>query len=283
MSSKGPHKLAVPLSRSDYTFLQTFLRDRIGHELGEGKEYLVESRLGTLATRMELTGVAAVFDCLRRGCEPAIREAVCDAMVTCETSFFRNPSAFDRLRNSVLPALLESRADDRKLRIWCAGCSTGQEPYSLAITLLDHFPEAKGWDVRIVATDVSEPVLRQAEAGTFSPSEVRRGLSDGLLRTYFTPKSGHYEIGPEVRRLVRFEKLNLVGPSPFSAEFDLILIRNVLIYFTTAARAEVFRSLRRAIHADGYLLLGESETILGQSDDFTFAADGMDYYRPAPS
>lgn len=274
--------MADPLSRSDYVFLQGFLRDRLGHELGEGKEYLVESRLGAIAPGLGLRGVGPLIDRLRHAPEPGMREAVCEAMVTCETTFFRNTSAFARLRDGVLPALVRARAVERKLRIWCAGCSTGQEPYSLAVTLLDGVPEARGWDIRIVATDVSAAVLRQAEAGVFSANEVRRGLPDGLLRSYFLPTGARWVVSPEVRRLVRFEHLNLVDPAPFTAEFDLILIRNVLIYFTAEARARAFETLRRAIRDDGYLFLGESETILGQSDDFIFAEGEMDSYRPAP-
>jgi len=273
--------VARPLSRADYLFLQEFLLARIGHDLGEGKEYLVESRLGTLARDLGFDGLAPIFDRLRAGREPAIAVSVCEAMVTGETSFFRNASAFERLRESVFPRLLAARADERRLRIWSAGCSTGQEPYSLALTLLDHFPETRRWDVRILATDVSEPALRQAEVGSFSAQDVRRGLDDRHLRAYFTPHEGRWLVGTEARRMVKFEPHNLLDPRPFPGTFDLILVRNVLIYFATSARARVFSLIRRSIRDDGFLFLGESETILGQGDDFTFAEAGLDYYRPA--
>jgi chemotaxis protein methyltransferase CheR len=273
-----------PLRRSDYEYMQGFLRDRIGHELGEGKEYLVEGRLGPLAAGLGVEGVAALVDRLRRSADPALAGAVCEAMVTGETSFFRNASAFERLRTTVFPALFRARAGERRLRVWSAGCATGQEPYSVAMLLLDNFTEARTWDVRIVATDVSAPLLRQAERGEFSTQETSRGLDAHWLRTYFHhERHGRWRVGAEVRKLVRFERHNLLDPPREHGEFDVILVRNVLIYFADAARVRVFSGLRQAIRDDGYLFLGESETILGQETGFTFAEGGMDYYRPAIS
>lgn len=269
------------LSAPDYVFLKCFLRDRIGHDLGEGKEYLVVSRLAPVVNALGLSSLADLFLRLRRACDPAVASTVCEAMVTCETSFFRNVSAFDRLRVSVIPALMSVRKTEKTLRIWSAGCSTGQEPYSIAILLVEHFPELRGWDVRIVATDLSDRALRQAEQGDYSEQEIRRGLSDVLRRTYFSPNSQRWMIDPAIRRLVSFEKLNLNATHLPMSTFDLIFIRNVLIYFATECRASVYAMLRRSIQDDGYLFLGESETILGQGDSFTFAEDGMDYYRPA--
>ena len=274
--------MAQTLSRSDYEYLQRFLLDRLGHELGEGKEYLVESRLGTLSARLGLKGIAAIVDRLRRTSDAELVTSVCEAMVTGETSFFRNPSAFERLKSTVFPTLLRERAGERRLRIWSAGCASGQEPYSIALTLLDNFPEARTWDVRILATDIAAPLLRQAELGGYTPQEVGRGLDTDWLRTHFHERGGRWWVGPEVRRLVRFERRNLLEPPREHAEFDVILVRNVLIYFADDARAHVFAGLRQAIRDDGYLFLGESETILGQETDFVFAEGVMDYYRPGP-
>lgn len=273
-----------PLRRSDYEFLQGFLRDRIGHDLGEGKEYLVEARLGPVAAGLGLSGLAPLVDRIRKGGDADLVGSICAAMVTGETSFFRNASAFDRLRSTVFPALLKARAGERRLRIWSAGCSTGQEPYSIALTLLDNFSEARTWDVRILATDVSAPLLRLAEAGEYSAQDVSRGLDPHWLRTYFhQERHGRWRIGPDARRLVRFERHNLLDPPRDHGAFDVILVRNVLIYFADGPRARVFAGLRTAIRDDGYLFLGESETILGQETQFTFAEGVMDYYRPAIS
>lgn len=276
--------MGEPMRRADYEYMQGFLRDRIGHELGEGKEYLVEARLGPLAVGLGLAGTAPLIDRLRRSAEPGLADSVAAAMVTGETSFFRNASFFDRLRTSVFPALMTARAESRRLRVWSAGCSTGQEPYSVAMTLLESFPEVRAWDVRILATDVSAPLLRQAEAGEYKAQEVGRGLDAHWLKAYFHHERhghGRWRIDPEVRRLVRFERHNLLDPPREHGEFDLVLARNVLIYFSESARARAFAGLRRAIRDDGYLFLGESETILGQETGFTFAEGGMDYYRPA--
>ncbi len=274
--------MGEPMRRADYEYVQGFLRDRIGHELGEGKEYLVEGRLAPLAASLGLAGVAPLVDRLRRSADPELAASICAAMITGETSFFRNTSAFERLKATVFPALLAARAEERRLRIWSAGCSTGQEPYSIAMTLLDHFPEVHAWDVRILATDVSAPLLHQAELGEYKGQEVSRGLDPRWLKAYFHhERHGRWRIGPEARRLVRFERQNLLDPPRDHGEFDLVLVRNVLIYFADAARARVFATLRRAIRDDGYLFLGESETILGQETEFTFAEGGMDYYRPA--
>lgn len=274
--------MAHPLTRTDYEYLQRFLLDRLGHELGEGKEYLVESRLGTLSAKLGLDGIASVVDRLRRTSDPELVTSVCEAMVTSETSFFRNPSAFERLKTTVFPALFKERAGERRLRIWSAGCASGQEPYSIALTLLDNFPEARTWDIRILGTDISAPLLRLAEQGRYSAQEVGRGLDSDWLRVHFQERAGRWSVGPEVRRLVRFERQNLLDPIRDHAEFDVILVRNVLIYFADDARARVFSMLRRAIRDDGYLFLGESETILGQETEFLFAQGGMDYYRPGP-
>jgi chemotaxis protein methyltransferase CheR len=269
------------LRPADYDFLQDFLRDRIGHELGEGKEYLVQSRLEPLASRLGHRGLSPLFARLRQGAAD-LEQEVCAAMVTAETSFFRNPSVFERIRTAILPPLLSVRARERRLRIWSAGCATGQEPYSLAMTLLEEFPMLSGWDVRILATDLSAALLQQAEAGVFTTSQVRRGLSPTLVNSFFDSRDGVWQIKPEPRRLIQFSRHNLLDRPPGSDEFDLILVRNVLIYFSDSARAKVFATLRRMVREDGYLILGDSETILGQETDFRFGEDGMDFYRPNP-
>jgi chemotaxis protein methyltransferase CheR len=272
--------VAQSIQATDYAFLRIFLKERIGHELGDGKEYLVVSRLVPVVETFRLETLKALFDRLRRTRDLLLEDAICEAMVTCETSFFRNPSVFERLRRSAFPTLLTTRASERRLRIWCAGCSTGQEPYSVAMLLHEHFPESRAWDVKILATDVSERVLKAAALGEFSDAEVKRGLGTDYLRTYFSKRNNTWVVEPVIRKRIHFEKFNLMSPSFHTSEFDIILIRNVLIYFTDEVRARIFASLRRALRDDGFLFLGESETILGQGDEFTFGEDGMDYYRP---
>ena len=273
--------MAEPLKSADYDFLRTLLRDRLGHDLGDDKEYLAVSRLAALSQANGLTSLAALFDRLRQARDATLEDAVLGAMLTGETRFFRSSSLFDCLRLRVLPALIKAHADAQRLNVWCAGCSTGQEPYSIAMLLADHFPELARWDVSILATDFSEPALRQAREGSYTIAEIGRGLPETTLRTHFRPHAGRWVIGAEARRHINFQRLNLADPLPFRAEFDIIFIRNVLIYFGIERKLAVFEGLRRAIKDDGYLFLGESETILGLSGEFACSTEGFEFFRPA--
>lgn len=274
--------MAIPVHCSDYQFLREFLNSRIGHDLGEGKEYLVQSRLGALAESSGLPGLAVLFERLRKTRDSALETAVVEAMVTCETSFFRTPSLFESLRQTVVPSLIRARANQRRLNIWCAACSTGQEPYSLAITLHDHFPELRRWDVTILATDISEHALRKGRTGSYSETDVRRGLDPGTLNSHFHASHRRWAVNAEIRRPVTFRSLNLASPLTFDEEFDIVLLRNVLIYFSTQQKRIVLNGIRNAMRDDGFLYLGESETILGLSDEFTYPPGGQEFYRPAP-
>ncbi len=268
------------LSHPDYVYLRELLRNRIGHDLGEGKEYLAESRLGNLVESRGIPNISTLFQRLRFT-DRSLEIATVEAMLTCETSFFRGSLTFERLRRIVIPSLAAARADQRRIRIWCAACSTGQEPYSIAITLLDHFPELTSWDVSILATDISEKVLAQAREASYSTIEVRRGLTDTTLRTHFENRDDRWILRSPARRLVAFKSLNLIEPLGTLQEFDIIFLRNVLIYFCPQAKSQVLSSARRAIQDDGYLFLGESETILGTEADFDLPAADLDFFRPA--
>lgn len=274
--------MTLPLLCTDYQYLREFLNSRIGHDLGEGKEYLVQSRLGAVAESKGIPGLAVLFDRLRKSRDAALETAVVEAMVTCETSFFRTPSLFASLKRTVIPDLLRARAATRRLNVWCAGCSTGQEPYSVALTLYDEFPELRRWDVSILATDISEFALRRGRSASYSETDVRRGLDASTLKTHFHPLHHRWVVNAEIRRLVTFRALNLAEPLPFDDEFDIVFLRNVLIYFCPQQKRSVLRGLRNAIRDDGYLFLGESETILGLSEQFTFPPGGQEFYRPAP-
>ena len=265
----------------DYRRIRDLLLERAGHDLGEGKEYLVESRLSILAELRGLAGPASLLERLKRFRERWLEDALVEAMMTGETSFFRNPSVYQRMRLDVLPALLASRSSSRRLRIWSAGCSTGQEAFSLAILILDHFPEARAWDVRIVATDISETALQQARDAIFNATEVRRGLNETQIQRHFIPLGTRWKLSDEVKGLVSFQKVNLIDSLPFESEFDVVFLRNVLIYFQADLKPGIFKAVRRSLRDDGYLFLGDSETILGVSRDFVFPPGDLDYYRPA--
>jgi chemotaxis protein methyltransferase CheR len=273
--------VAAPLSDSNYRFLREFLHARIGHDLGEGKEYLALSRLGTLVESRGLPSLSALFDLLSRPGDTALETAVAEAMVTGETTFFRTPAAFESLRRDVIPNLMRARAETRRLRIWSAGCSTGQEPYSIAFILAEHMSELSHWDVSILATDLSEHALRQARAGAYTDADTRRGLPPAMLDRHFHRRDDRWVVSPEIRKLVTFETRNLVDLMAFRSEFDVVMLKNVLIYFFADKKRAVLEGVRRAIKDDGYLFLGESETILGISSQFCFPPTGLEYYRPS--
>jgi chemotaxis protein methyltransferase CheR len=189
-----------------------------------------------------------------------------EALTTNETSWFRDGDPFTALRTQLLPALAKNRPS-RKLRVWCAACSSGQEPYSVAITALDT-PEVAGWDIEILATDLNEAVLRQGRAGSYSPLEVNRGLPAATLAKHFTRDGVNWRIAPAVASCVRFSALNLVRPFPPMGRFDVVLLRNVLIYFDLSTKRDVLRRVRQVLAPDGYLFLGAAEMTMGVDDSW---------------
>ncbi|HEV3165677.1 MAG TPA: protein-glutamate O-methyltransferase CheR [Isosphaeraceae bacterium] len=272
------------IPRHDYLFLMQFLREHLGHDLGEGKEYLLEGRLGPLAASLGLADVSTLIHRLRRGKDQPLGEAVLEAMITGETSFFRTTKMFDRLRRLAIPALMGARASSRRLRIWCAACSTGQEPYSVAMTLADHFPTLRSWSVDLLATDTSERLLQRAREGLYSPAEVHRGLPKPALRKHFTPVGDRWQVAADLRRSIRFRKFNLLHTfTELGARFDMIFMCNILIYLDGTTKSHILARLREVIEPDGYLFLGESETILGLTEHFTVTQGDDPFYRPAAS
>ncbi len=270
------------VSKSDYQFLCSFLREQMGYELGEGKEYLVDGRLAPVAATFGLNDVSSLLHQLRITKDQILRTAIIDAMAINETYFFRAPQVFDTLRSKILPALFVARCNSRCLRIWCAGCSTGQEMYSIAMMLNDHFPELCGWSIQLVGTDISDQSLNRARQGRYNQFEVQRGLPVQFLIKYFKKESGTWQISDDLRRRVLFQKHNLLDSfADLRGTFDIILVRNVLIYFDTAKKSTVFAKVRQLIAADGYLLLGESETVFGLTEQFKPCKNLEGFYAPS--
>lgn len=269
------------VARPDYDFLRELLRREIGYELGPDREYLVQNRLVPVAASFELTDVAQLVAKLRGGADRRMQQAVVEAMTIQETSFFRGGQRlFDTLARDIIPRLLTSRATNRRLRIWCAACATGQEPYSLAMTFADQCPQLRDWSVEIVATDVSERALSQARRGTYNQFEVQRGLPVQSLLRHFTKTGDAWQIAPELQRRIVFQRHNLLDSLLFlTPPFDLVFLRNVLIYFDAPAKTELLTRVRQAIAADGALVLGETESVLGLTDRFELT-NIRDYYHP---
>jgi chemotaxis protein methyltransferase CheR len=258
--------MGARMTEVEFAFLRGFLKTRSGLSLTAEKRYLAESRLAPVCRRFEIDSLSELVTLLRRGGDRDLECAVVEAMSTNETSFFRDRIPFDLLRGTLLPRFLEQRAESRRLRIWCAASSTGQEPYSVAMILHDAAERLKGWQVEVLATDLSPEVLAKARAGLYSQFEVQRGLPIQLLLAHFTQVGAQWQIAPQLRAMVTFRTINLVRDFGALGAFDIIYCRNVLIYFDAPTRAAVLRRLAAALAPDGALLLGAAESVHGLSD-----------------
>jgi len=230
--------------------------------------YLLETRLTSILRDNNLSNLTALVELLRQPGATKVKDQVVDAMTTNETSFFRDNHPFEALRKSVIPGLIERRAATRSLRIWSAACSTGQEPYSLAMMLKDNFPVLGGWKVEIVATDLSPSVLDRAREGIYSTFEVQRGLPIQMLVRHFDQQEPNWQIKRELRQTITFRALNLLEDFSVLGQFDVVLCRNVLIYFDQPTKTRILGAIARRIVPDGFLLLGGAESVFGLSDAF---------------
>jgi chemotaxis protein methyltransferase CheR len=265
----------------DYDFLRKLLKERSGLDLSADKQYLVESRLMPLARKAGLAGIPELVQKMKGGGEPLTVDVV-EAMTTNETFFFRDKIPFDHLRDTILPMLLASRATRKTLRIWSAACSTGQEPYSIAMCLKEKAAALQGWRIEIVGTDLSQEVLEKSKAGIYSQFEVQRGLPIQLLVKYFTQNGELWQISPEIRGMVQHKQLNLLQDFSHLGKFDVIFCRNVLIYFDQATKTNIFDRMSRIIEPDGMLMLGAAESVVGITDAFRPSPDKRGLYQPNP-
>ncbi|MBX3214299.1 MAG: protein-glutamate O-methyltransferase CheR [Labilithrix sp.] len=260
----------MSVSRESFAHVCDLVRRRSAIVLEAGKEYLVDARLGPVAKAAGLASVDDLVAHLRR-CEARpeheeLARAIVEAMTTNETSFFRDVHPFTTLETVVLPELIRARARHRMLRIWCAAASTGQEPFSVAMLLCEHFPQLASWDVRIFATDINRSVLDRARSGVFRQLEVNRGLPVKMLVKYFDKRGLDWQIKPEIRELVSFQELNLLARWPLFGQQDIVLMRNVLIYFDVPTKKQILGRVRQVMANDGVLFLGGSETTMNLED-----------------
>lgn len=262
------------LSRSQFNAIRTFLYQATGIRLGDGKESLVKSRL---AKRLRLLGLSrfdAYLEYLKTdfsGCE---RRALVESLTINNTNFFREPQHFVFLRERILPRL---GAADRRIRIWSAGCSSGEEPYSIAIVLREALPNVDRRDVRILATDISTKILGEARAAVYEHSELK-DIAPGLITKYFTCTCAkpvrHYQVNENVRKMVRLAQLNLMADWPMKGPFDVIFCRNVMIYFEKPTQQWLVQRFWELLEPGGYLLLGHAESLM-------LSAFGLRYVQPA--
>lgn len=259
----------MAISKLDFDYVVQLAQSQAAIVLEPGKEYLVESRFAALAEREGFASTDELIGKLRsESVINGLHHKAIDALTTNETSFFRDFHPFEALRKHLLPQLIEKRAAIRQLSIWCAACSTGQEPYSLAMLIQEHFPQLKGWRISILATDLSATVLKVAEAGVYSQFEVNRGLPASYLVKYFTKQEGRWHIKSEIKACIQFRAMNLIQPWPMLPPFDLVFIRNVMIYFDVAAKKMILKRIRNCLLPHGNLFLGTAETTMNLDPAF---------------
>lgn len=267
------------MTPADYQFLQKLLKDRSGLDLSADKQYLVESRLLPIARKLGLPGISELAQKIKVGAEDIAKQVV-EAMTTNETFFFRDKIPFDHLRETILPTLLRERTGRRSLRIWSAACSTGQEPYSIAMCLKEYGVDLNSWRIEIIATDLSQGVLEKSKAGIFSQFEVQRGLPIQLLVKHFKQIGDMWQINADIRAMVQFRQLNLLQDITHLGQFDVVFCRNVLIYFDQDTKSVIFGRLAKVTASDGYLMLGAAETVVGLTDTFRPVPDRRGLYSP---
>jgi len=268
------------MTPADFDWLRKLLKDRSGLTLSADKQYLAESRLLPLARKHGLNTLTDLIARLKMPGAISLADAAVEAMTTNETLFFRDKIPFDHLREVILPALIAARAKEKRIRIWCTAASTGQEPYSVAMVLKSMAAQLRGYKIELLATDLSGEVIERAKHGVYSQFEVQRGLPIQLLVRHFSQIGEQWQIAPDIREMVQFRTLNLLQDFGALGIFDVVFCRNVLIYFDQPTKVMVLDRLARQMAADGFLLLGAAETVVGLSDSFAPLSDKRGVFVP---
>ena len=258
----------MALDVQDFEFIRNFLLKRSAIVLDDEKRYLVETRLQPLAQSEGLANVRELVTKMQKTPVNGLHQKVVEAMTTHETTFFRDINPFNALRKSVLPELITARSSTQSLRIWCMACSTGQEPFSVAMLIREYFPQLQNWKISILATDLSMQVLKRAREGVFSQHEMNRGLPSTLMLKYFQRNGMNWQVNEDIRRMIVFQQLNLIEPWPLMPLSDVVFLRNVLIYFDVTTKKSILANVRRIMRPDGTLFLGGSENALAVDDSF---------------
>ena len=250
------------LAAFDYDFIRKLVRDRSGIVLEAGKEYLIDTRLGSLARQENFASTGEMVKRLRSQSMNGLDDKVIGAMTINETFFFRDIHPFEALRDHILPELLVQRAVTKTVNIWCAACSSGQEPYSIAIAAKEFFQTHPGWSVRITASDISAEIITRAIEARYNQLEVNRGLPATTMVKYFEKEGLDWRVKEEIRSMVRFVRINLIQQWPSMPLMDIIFLRNVLIYFDAETKKTILARLRFQLQRDGFVFLGGAETTL---------------------
>lgn len=263
----------IPGILSDnYRFLQAHVYSEVGIVLDDNKHYLFESRLAPIVKLLNFTSINDLCALLRTKTNSEVGRQVVEAMTTNETYFFRDPAHYEAIRNSLLPRLREERRDTRTLRFWSAASSTGQEAYSLAMLLLEE--GYRDWNIQILGTDFSSKVVERARTGEYQQIEVNRGLPTPLLVKHFQRSGISWQLKQEVKRMARFETIDLRKSMRTLGPFDLVFCRNVMIYFDNETKLKIMKEIHSTLFRGGWLLLGGSETAFGLEEWFEKKAVG---------
>lgn len=265
-----------------FQYICDLVRSRSAIELDASKAYLVESRLAPVIRSHGFDSLATLVGALRTPGAQSLTREVIEAMTTHETSFFRDINPFEALRTTVLPEIIKRKDRERSLAIWSNACSSGQEIYSIAMLIREHFPELAGWKLKLVASDLSTQVLAKAQQGVFNQTEANRGLPMQMLVKYFQKAGLNWSLKEEVRKMVDFRIVNLIEPFPVLPQFDIVFLRNVLIYFAPETKTAILTRIHKVMSPGGYLFLGGAETTMNLHVPFQREGIGpCSVYRPA--
>jgi chemotaxis protein methyltransferase CheR len=274
----------VEISAASQRILASLLEARTGQQLSFHRRWRIDSALSAILREGGFGSLDQLVARLVSNRDPALTEKVIEALLNNETYFFRDRLPFDLLLGGPLRRLEQARSREKKLAIWCAGCSTGQEAYSLAMSFAEEKARWQGWKIDIVGTDLSRSAIGRAREGVYSQFEVQRGLAVIQMVRWFEEAGGsQWRIAPAIRDMVRFETGNIIEPPPHPGRFDIILCRNVLLYFSADMRRLAFTRLGQAVAPDGALMLGAGETVIGQTDRFVSDPAHRGLYIPAPT
>ncbi|MFA5975068.1 MAG: protein-glutamate O-methyltransferase CheR [Elusimicrobiota bacterium] len=258
------------MTDEEFEYIRKLIWDYAGLCLDKGKEYMAELRLTPLAKQKGFNDIDGMIASLRPDSgSKTIEWDIVEAMVTCETMFFRDRNPFELMKSTCLPELMRRHDQSRQLTVWCAACSSGQEPYSIALLIQEHFPALSQWNLKIVASDISKKILDRAREGAFSMLEINRGLPPAMLTKYFDKQEACWRLKPDIRKMVDFQQINLIREwplPPFSV--DIIFMRNVLIYFDIPTKQRILKKLQTILKPEGYLFLGGAETTINLNNNF---------------
>jgi chemotaxis protein methyltransferase CheR len=268
------------MQSADFEYLSSLLKKRSGLALTADKQYLIESRLVPIARQLGLTDLSQLCARLKSKPDEALLTEVTEAMTTNESSFFRDMKPYEALRQKIFPMMMEKQADTKQMRIWSAACSTGQEPYTVSICIKEDAAKMLDWKFEIIATDLAKKVVDKAKGGIYSQFEVQRGLPIQILLKYFTQlPDTSWQAKEVLRGMVNFRLQNLLDEYTILGKFDIILCRNVLIYFDDDTKAQITRKMVRSLQPHGVLILGSTESLVDPDGNFAAFDDFRGAYR----